>query len=453
MVSIHWTPEEEKYLEQHFETGNKDDIVKKLDRTWLSIKKKAYKLGLKRQNLGKGRKAWLREEEKYLEHNFAILSKEELRKYLNRTWLSIQNRAHKLGLTRPDFHQKEWTKEEDTILQRMYPRSSQEEILQKLDWDWNAVCRRAEKIGVKRDSSYIHTEYRESSEGNWTPEELKYLEENFESTPKREIEEVLGRQWSAILAHAWRKGLKRDKKLAYERRQHPSSWTEEEIQILEDNCEGKSVANIAKMLPDRTEAAVRGMACRREVLPSMPIWTPEEDKIIRQHFEEGDPLEILDLLSNRTWGAIGERARKTLGLKRKRKIHYSERRMKKLLDQIFIDEKHQDNVWPKWLVNPETGKRLELDRYYPYLKIAFEYNGSQHYTSTAFSSGSIKDEKRIERQMRSDKAKREICAKQGVTLIVVKYSDHLTLENLREIIDKYLQQELSADLSKKPAKF
>ena len=39
------------------------------------------------------------------------------------------------------------------------------------------------------------------------------------------------------------------------------------------------------------------------------------------------------------------------------------------------------NVRPSWLLNKETGCRLELDGYCKKLKLAFEYDGIQHHKS------------------------------------------------------------------------
>jgi hypothetical protein len=71
---------------------------------------------------------------------------------------------------------------------------------------------------------------------------------------------------------------------------------------------------------------------------------------------------------------------------------------------------------PKWLVNPNTRRRLELDGYNEELRVAFEYQGDQHnrvvlpFKMTA---------ERLRRQQERDSIKREICAVRGVRLIEV----------------------------------
>lgn len=76
-------------------------------------------------------------------------------------------------------------------------------------------------------------------------------------------------------------------------------------------------------------------------------------------------------------------------------------------------------IRPKWLVNPETGKRLELDGYNEYLKIAFEYNGPQHYEYFEHYHTSIQD---FYDQLIRDEYKEKICVENKILLIVIPYT-------------------------------
>lgn len=76
-------------------------------------------------------------------------------------------------------------------------------------------------------------------------------------------------------------------------------------------------------------------------------------------------------------------------------------------------------VRPDFLRNPETGKNLELDGYNEELKIAFEYNGIQHYH---FPSYFTKNEEDFKKQLRRDKFKLERCNELGIYLIIIPYS-------------------------------
>jgi len=378
--------------------------------------------------------SWKEEETEYLRKNFSTETKEELTKHLNRSWLSIMNRAFKERLNRAEkFGQREWTSEEDVSLRQIFPEEEKEVIINSLQpWSWNAICRRAERIGVKRNLSLIHA--RRKHDNAWAKQEVEYLKGNYNKGSIEEMVKVLSRKWSAIMAHASRLNISRDKDLAYENRQRPDGWSQKEEQYLRDNYQTQSPAEIAKAVNRSLNAVIAkagnlGIAINDE-------WTEQEKSIIKEYYENVDALKILDLLPGRTWCAIGECARKQLGLKRKKRIQHSERRMKRLLDKIFPGEECQDNIWPDWLINPNTGRKLELDRYYPKLNLAFEYNGAQHYIPS-FAHDLEKETIRVARQMGSDIAKQEVCAQYGIKLMVIKFSDHLTLENLQRIIMEY----------------
>ena len=60
------------------------------------------------------------------------------------------------------------------------------------------------------------------------------------------------------------------------------------------------------------------------------------------------------------------------------KISYGEKLCRELLEMWFFENKVLYNYRPDWLKNPLTGKNLELDIYYPELKLAVEFNGMQH---------------------------------------------------------------------------
>lgn len=78
-----------------------------------------------------------------------------------------------------------------------------------------------------------------------------------------------------------------------------------------------------------------------------------------------------------------------------------------------------DPIRPDWLVNPETGRNLELDGYNPQLKIAFEYNDKQHYLWPNFTGQSYQ---KFIAQVRRDTYKVNRCDQVGVYLITIPYN-------------------------------
>jgi hypothetical protein len=77
------------------------------------------------------------------------------------------------------------------------------------------------------------------------------------------------------------------------------------------------------------------------------------------------------------------------------------------------------NERPKWMKNPETGARLELDCYNSKLNIAVEYNGIQHYAWPNFTNQTYSQ---FINQIRRDMLKTELCDNNNVYLITVPYN-------------------------------
>lgn len=90
---------------------------------------------------------------------------------------------------------------------------------------------------------------------------------------------------------------------------------------------------------------------------------------------------------------------------------------KKVMEQLY--GRPFLELRPKWLVNPKTGKCLELDCFNESLSLAIEYNGIQHYIWPNFT-GQTREE--FLNQVERDSMKVEICRLRRVYLIVVPYT-------------------------------
>jgi len=83
-------------------------------------------------------------------------------------------------------------------------------------------------------------------------------------------------------------------------------------------------------------------------------------------------------------------------------------------------------IRPVALVNPLTGRRLELDMYNGPLKIAVEYNGSQHTVYPNYLSMTGKQTREeFDRLQARDKFKSDYCRQNGIKLIVVPHTVRL----------------------------
>lgn len=90
---------------------------------------------------------------------------------------------------------------------------------------------------------------------------------------------------------------------------------------------------------------------------------------------------------------------------------------RQVLEQIY--KVPFPSVRPDILKNPETNRNLELDGYNEDLKIAFEYNGKQHYE---YPNAFHRTEQQFINQRRRDIFKLDKCDEHGIYLITIPYT-------------------------------
>ena len=107
-------------------------------------------------------------------------------------------------------------------------------------------------------------------------------------------------------------------------------------------------------------------------------------------------------------------------------------KVKYCLNEIFPEDIYIDNGFYSWLVSPK-GYSLQLDRFYPELKIAFEIQGRQHYE---FEAAIHRTEENFNYLLECDKIKRETCKDKEIILIAIHYGDTINKENLKNVISE-----------------
>jgi hypothetical protein len=86
---------------------------------------------------------------------------------------------------------------------------------------------------------------------------------------------------------------------------------------------------------------------------------------------------------------------------------------------------------PKWLKN-RYGNQMELDGYCKDLRIAFEHQGEQHYTTNTHF---VVTQEHLNRRLKDDKDKSDLCKKNGIRLFAVPaLFDRTKLEDLQKFI-------------------
>lgn len=105
--------------------------------------------------------------------------------------------------------------------------------------------------------------------------------------------------------------------------------------------------------------------------------------------------------------------------------------MREYLSLLVDSEAYENDATPGFLVNPRTGERLQLDRFYP-PDVAFEFNGPQHYRATAkFSADQASG------QRERDYIKLGICVSRGITLVTI-HPEELTLKGMQQAVGSLL---------------
>ena len=92
--------------------------------------------------------------------------------------------------------------------------------------------------------------------------------------------------------------------------------------------------------------------------------------------------------------------------------------MREILSLIAAQGTFVDDGSLGFLVNPRTREQMRLDRYYMDEKVGFEFNGYQHYRATERYN-----QQTVDRQRVRDAIKRQLCAENGVDLVVVHPQD------------------------------
>lgn len=105
-----------------------------------------------------------------------------------------------------------------------------------------------------------------------------------------------------------------------------------------------------------------------------------------------------------------------------------ELQMKQVLNQIFTEEVYIDNGYYSFLLSPK-GAPLQLDRYYPELRLAFEYDGAQH---AKFNPYMHKTQAAFEYLQKCDQLKNQYCKDLGIHLIRINHEKTITVDYILE---------------------
>lgn len=102
-----------------------------------------------------------------------------------------------------------------------------------------------------------------------------------------------------------------------------------------------------------------------------------------------------------------------------------------ILHRLIVGQEYVNHGFYSFMLSPKF-QPLQLDRYYPDLKLAFEYDGRQHGEYIKYIH---KSRKNFTYQQECDKIKDKECKANGVTLIRIGYKEKITEDLIRSKIE------------------
>lgn len=108
----------------------------------------------------------------------------------------------------------------------------------------------------------------------------------------------------------------------------------------------------------------------------------------------------------------------------------SESHMYDVIRELMPNVRYCINGYYSFLPSPK-GEPMQLDWYSSDIKLAFEFQGQQHYKYVQYIS---KSKKNFEYLQQCDKLKKSLCQKEMINLIEVRYDYKLTTLSLAKLI-------------------
>jgi len=116
------------------------------------------------------------------------------------------------------------------------------------------------------------------------------------------------------------------------------------------------------------------------------------------------------------------------------KIGKNELQLLKIIKNLFPREKIKHNYKHETMRFTKTNRKMELDIFIPSLKLAFEYQGEQHFDTFWQGTFELGENQSLEANQNRDKEKRNACNNHGITLIEIDYKWDKTSQFVEKIL-------------------
>lgn len=97
-----------------------------------------------------------------------------------------------------------------------------------------------------------------------------------------------------------------------------------------------------------------------------------------------------------------------------------EQQVRQILETVFAGSSFE-KCWPRFLRRPGDRRGLQLDGYCERIRVAFEFNGEQHYRADCFYNADPRSLDSFEARVRRDAEKARLCREASVRLVVVPH--------------------------------
>lgn len=188
---------------------------------------------------------------------------------------------------------KQWTQQEKVLLKKIYSTASWDEMINIFQTSKDNITHKAKQLGIKREMVNF---------AKYTPEEIKFIRDNYGKLPIKFIAEKLGRTSCAIETKI--------KKMKLTTRTY---WENDEIELLRDLYPKYSNIELSEMFfENRTPEAIATMAHKLNLvknnIPEQKQKHFSEEELLRQIKEIYKKLGRTPLFSElRLYGLPSER--------------------------------------------------------------------------------------------------------------------------------------------------
>lgn len=300
-MALKWEENEEKFLIDNWKILTRKEIKLFLNKTIHQIYEKAKDLGLKidkRFSKNAKSKRWTKKDIEYLIKYYLLNSIKSLSTGLNRSENSIIEKANSLRIGLQKIFR--WTKEEDNLLMKNFSICSKKEIkLLFPNRTGEAIKLRAKFLKLKRKAG-----------SNWSKTELETLKElSNKGFSNNEISINLGRSKISI---------KNKKRIIFGKSNN--FWTADEINILKENYHNTHYKDLLKLLPNRNQRSICVKARNLGLIKNRStLWSEKELEILIKNYSCKTSDELCLLFVDKTKSQIKNKSKK-LKLKKSEEV-------------------------------------------------------------------------------------------------------------------------------------